>query len=154
MVQRQHAVSHAEDYAGNCVAHLGFLGGEQHVDTPNSQRRGIIVPVTSTVNITCDGTSERPHPNDVRTAAQFHDKYATSWELTPNFGSGYGAERKTLRVPGAASGDERRMRLVIECPDPLCILRKAVRWEKLHAELDRARDLGYSRIPVKLLAEE
>ena len=112
------------------------------------------MPVTTTVNVICEGTDERPHPGDVRTAAQFHDKYATSWELTPNFGTGYGGERKLLRVPGAEPGDDTRMRVVISCPDPLCTFRKAVRWEKLHAELNKARELGYSRIAIKLLTED
>lgn len=89
----------------------------------------------------------------MRTAAQFHDKYATSWELTVNFGGGYG-ERKLLRVPGADPGDDTRMRVIIECPEQDCSVRVPVRWEKLHAELDRARELGYSRIPIKLLATE
>lgn len=106
--------------------------------------------VTTTVNVTCDGTTKRPH--DVRTIAQFHDKYTTSWELTPNFGSGYG-ERKVLRVPDAAPGDDTRMRVVINCRDPECPVRKPVRWENLHAQLDEAREQGYSSIPVSLLAE-
>ena len=108
--------------------------------------------VTTTVNLTCDGTAERPH--DKRTAAQFHDKYATSWELTANFGpEPYGDERKVLRVPGADAGDDLRMRVVISCPEPGCSVRKPVRWEKLHAQLDEARERGYSAIPIKFLTD-
>jgi hypothetical protein len=113
---------------------------------------GKIVVVTTTVSITCEGTAERAHP--VRTAAQFHDKYATSWELTPNFGpEPYGPERKILSVPGADPGDETRMRVVVSCPDPACAVRQPVRWENLHAALDSARSVGYSHIPIKLLIE-
>jgi hypothetical protein len=107
--------------------------------------------VTTTVNITCDGSAERAHR--VRTAAQYHDLYATSWELTANFGSGYGSERKVLRVPGADPGDDTRMRVVISCPDPKCTVRQPVRWEKLHAMLDEARESGNPSIPIKLLTE-
>lgn len=106
--------------------------------------------MAATVNISCNGTVGRPHP--VRTAAQYHDKYATSWELTPNFGpEPYGSERKNLRVPGAEPGDDLRMRVVVSCPVPECPVRKPVRWENLHAQLDEARDRGYSVIPIQIL---
>lgn len=108
------------------------------------------MPVTTTVNITCDGNAKRAHR--ARTAAQYHDLYATSWELTANFGGGYG-ERKVLRVPGAAPGDDTRMRVVITCPDPTCPVRQPVRWEKLHAMLDEARDSGAHSIPIKVLTD-
>lgn len=114
--------------------------------------QGKIVAMTTTVNLTCDGTTRRSH--DVRTAAQFHDKYATSWELTANFGpEPFGSERKVLRVPGAAPGDETRMKVAISCPDSGCPVRKPVRWEKLHAELDKAREQGWSSIPLKFLTD-
>lgn len=107
--------------------------------------------VPTTVNVTCDGTAE--HPHSIRTAAQYHDLYSTSWELTANFGSGYGTERKVLRVPGAAPGDDTRMRVVISCPVPGCAVREPVRWETLHAMLDEARENGEARIPIKRLTE-
>jgi hypothetical protein len=150
----QHAVCRAGLRVRNQDPHQGFSRKLVIVDARRTENDGIIVPVTTTVNITCEGTDERPHLDDVRTAAQFHDKYATSWELTSNFGSGFGSERKLLRVPEAEHGDDTRMRVVISCPDPLCTFRKTVRWEKLHAELDKARDHGYSRIPIKLLTED
>ena len=106
---------------------------------------------TSTVGVTCDGTDARPH--GVRTAAQYHDLYATSWELTANSGSGYGNERKLLRVPGADPGDDTRMRVVITCPDPECTVRQPVRWEKLHAMLDEARERSQKSIAIKDLTE-
>ncbi|MCZ4301337.1 hypothetical protein [Microbacterium oxydans] len=104
-----------------------------------------------TVNLVCEGTAK--HPHRARTAAQYHDLYATSWELTANFGGGYGAERKVLRVPGAAPGEDTRMRVVISCPDAACSVRLPVRWEKLHAMLDEARDNGQSSIPIKFLTD-
>ena len=108
--------------------------------------------VTTTVNINCNGTVKRYHPE--RTAAQFHDKYATSWELTANFGpEPYGTERKVLLVPGADPGEDLRMKIVISCPDLECTVRKPVRWEKLHAELDKAREFGWSVIPIKILTD-
>lgn len=103
------------------------------------------------VRLVCSGTDVRPHP--ARPVAEFYDKFATSWELTPRFGSGYGSERKVLRVPDAEPGDDTRMRVVITCPDARCSVRQPVRWENLHAQLDGARDRGWSSIPLKLLAD-
>jgi len=93
---------------------------------------------------------ERPH--SVRTAAQYHDLYATSWELTANYGAGYGTERKVLREPEAEPGDDTRMRVVITCPDLKCTVRQPVRWEKLHAMLEDARQSG-EPIRIKDLTE-
>ncbi len=88
----------------------------------------------------------------MRTAAQYHDLYATSWELTANFGpEPYGSERKVLRVPRAEPGDDTRMRVVISCPDTQCTVRQPVRWERLHAMLDEARESGKSSVPIKIL---
>lgn len=99
--------------------------------------------VTTTVNLVCRGTNARSH--DKRTAAQFHDKYATSWELSVNFGPEvYGSDRKVMRVPGAAPGDDTRMTVAIRCPDPECKVRLPLRWEDLHAILDGARERGDS----------
>ena len=108
----------------------------------------IIVHVTHTVNITCLGTEKNPHL--MRTAAQYHDKYWTSWELTANFGSKpYGSERKMLPVPGAAPGDELRMKVTVRCPHPGCNISPTPRWEVLHAMLETARDNGSTELTIK-----
>lgn len=113
-----------------------------------------MVPVTTTVSVICDGTTARPHLDKVRTAAEYYDKYATSWELTPRFGSGYGSNAFRGHVLEAAPGDDLRLRVTIECPDPECKVRVSPRWEYLHEELDKARSLGYSRIAIKLLEKK
>ena len=106
--------------------------------------------MTHTVNITCLGTDNDPHP--LRTAAQYHDKYSTSWELTANFGpTPYGNEREILRVPDAAPGDESRMRVTIKCPEPRCKTKSSPRWEVLHARLETARGTGKTDILLKTI---
>ena len=105
---------------------------------------------TTVIGVTCDGAAK--HRHGVRTVAQYHDKYWTSWELTINSGAGYG-ERDILRVPDADPGDDRRMRVILTCPDPSCAVRQPVRWEKLHAMLDEARANGKPTIAIKDLTE-
>ena len=102
---------------------------------------------TTTINVTCPGCSARR--GRPRTVEQYHDKYATGWETTREFGSNpYGSERKVLRVPGADPGDDTRMKVVITCDR--CGANASVRWERLHSLLDEARATGQTHIPMPL----